>query len=156
MMGRVRFEHDDGGRAAAGFRGATGDCVVRAVAIAGALDYQWTYDALNEVAQRERPRKGRTRSSSREGVKTATVRRFLDGLGWPWTATMEIGSGCQVHLRADELPEGRLVVNLSKHLAAVIDGTVHDTDPDVARGGTRCVYGYWTVPAGWSPEEANR
>lgn len=41
-----------------------------------------------------------------------------------------------------ELPHGRLVVMLSRHAAAVIDGVLHDTYQD-DRGGTRCVYGYW-------------
>jgi hypothetical protein len=67
-------------------------------------------------------------------------------LGWRWVPTMEVGSGCQVHLRADQLPPGRLVVSVSKHLVAVIDGVVHDTDPEVDRDGTRCVYGYWHEP----------
>ena len=52
------------------------------------------------------------------------------------------GSGCRVHLRPGELPKGRLVVAVSKHYTAVIDGTVHDIG-DPCRGGTRCVYGYW-------------
>jgi hypothetical protein len=56
---------------------------------------------------------------------------------------MQIGSGCRVHLRADELTPGRLVVQLSRHLTAVIDGVVHDTH-DPSRNGTRCVYGYWS------------
>jgi hypothetical protein len=55
---------------------------------------------------------------------------------------MQIGSGCKVHLRADELPAGRLVVKLSRHLVAVIDGVIHDTY-DCSRGGTRCVYGFY-------------
>jgi hypothetical protein len=55
---------------------------------------------------------------------------------------MQIGSGCTVHLSADELPSGRLVVSVSKHLTAVIDGVIHDTH-DPSRRGTRCVYGYW-------------
>ena len=58
---------------------------------------------------------------------------------------MQIGSGCTVHLRADELPPGRLVVSVSKHLTAVIDGVIHDTH-DCSRRGTRCVYGYWQPP----------
>jgi hypothetical protein len=33
---------------------------------------------------------------------------------------MQIGPGCTVHLRADELPSGRLVVSVSKHLIAAI------------------------------------
>jgi hypothetical protein len=55
---------------------------------------------------------------------------------------MQIGSGCTVHLRPKELPAGRLVVSVSKHLTAVIDGVIHDTH-DCSRRGTRCVYGYW-------------
>ena len=55
---------------------------------------------------------------------------------------MFVGSGCQVHLREDELPSGRLIVSLSKHSCAVIDGVIHDLD-DPSRDGTRCVYGYW-------------
>jgi hypothetical protein len=40
---------------------------------------------------------------------------------------MQIGSGCTVHLRADELPSGRLVGSFSKHLTVVIDGVIPDT-----------------------------
>jgi hypothetical protein len=57
---------------------------------------------------------------------------------------MQVGSGCQVHLRTEELPKGRLVVRLSRHLTAVVDGVIHDIyNPD--RRGTRCVYGYFKL-----------
>ncbi len=59
---------------------------------------------------------------------------------------MSIGSGCQVHLRAKGLPTGRLIVQLSKHVAAVIDGVIHDTH-NPSRRGTRCVYGYYSKQA---------
>jgi hypothetical protein len=138
--------YDDGGRAAAGYKGRARDCVTRAVAIASGLPYQEVYDLMNEAALRERPRNGRSRSSARTGVKTATMRRVLADLGWEWTPTMAIGSGCQVHLRAGELPAtGRLVVRVSRHLVAVVDGVVRDTH-DPARDGGRCVYGYWSKP----------
>ena len=52
---------------------------------------------------------------------------------------------CTVHLRADELPAGRIIASLSRHVVAVIDGVIHDIY-DPSRDGTRCVYGYWTVP----------
>jgi hypothetical protein len=55
---------------------------------------------------------------------------------------MFIGQGCKVHVREDELPSGRLILQLSKHFTAVIDGKVHDTY-DPSREGTRCVYGYF-------------
>jgi hypothetical protein len=133
---------DDGGRQAAGFKGDTGDCVTRSIAIATSLPYLTVYAALNDVAQRERPRGKQKRSHARTGVKTATIRRYLDGLGWEWVPTMQIGSGCTVHLRDDELPAGRLIVSVSKHITAVIDGVIHDTH-DPSRDGTRCVYGFW-------------
>jgi hypothetical protein len=71
-----------------------------------------------------------------------STRAYLAALGWRWTPVMQIGSGCRVHLRADELPAGRLIVKVTHHLVAVIDGVIHDTH-NCSRGGTRCVYGYW-------------
>lgn len=56
---------------------------------------------------------------------------------------MAIGSGCKVHLRSDELPTGRIIVSVSKHYVAVIDGVLHDIY-DPSRHGNRCVYGYWS------------
>jgi hypothetical protein len=71
--------------------------------------------------------------------------RYLVDHGWTWTPTMKIGQGCTVHLRAEELPSGRLIVRVSRHMCAVIDGVIHDTH-DPSREGTRCVYGYWSHP----------
>jgi hypothetical protein len=139
----MTWQENDGGRAAAGFKGKTGDCVTRAIAIATGLPYREIYDRLNGLAkQHERPRRGRKRSSARTGVHKRTYKRLLLELGWVWTPTMAIGQGCKVHLRADELPPGRLVVSCSRHMVAVIDGVIHDTH-DPSRDGTRCVYGYW-------------
>jgi hypothetical protein len=147
MTARIGFVNDDGGRAAAGYRGRTGDCVVRAIAIAAQLPYRDVYDSVNELAGFERSgqRQGR-KSNARTGVRKPTSKQLLRKLGWRWTPTMGIGTGCRVHLRADELPGGRLVVSLSRHLVAVIDGVIHDTH-DCSRDGTRCVYGYWQPPA---------
>jgi hypothetical protein len=139
------WHFDDGGRAAAGFKGKTGDCVTRAIAIA-TEPYREVYDAINARAATERVSKRRRRggkSSARTGVYKPTTKKYIASLGWQWTPTMQIGSGCKVHLRAGELPAGRLIVSVSKHLVAVIDGVIHDTH-DCSRGGTRCVYGFWS------------
>lgn len=138
----MRWVKNDGGRAEAGYKGTTGDCTCRAIAIAMKRPYQEVYDLLNEAAKVERPRGKKKRSSARTGVHKATIKRVLIELGWAWTATMGIGTGCKVHLRSDELPSGRLIVSVSRHMVAVVDGVVHDTH-DPARDGTRCVYGYW-------------
>jgi hypothetical protein len=145
----MKFVYSDGGRSAAGFKGSAGDCVCRAISIATGRSYAEVYGELNAEARRERrgKRKGRgAKSSARNGVHKATTARYLAALGWKWTPTMGIGTGCRVHLRADELPGGRLIVSLSRHLAAVVDGAIYDTE-DPTRGGSRCVYGYWTAGA---------
>jgi hypothetical protein len=140
------FVFHDGGRAAAGYKGNTGDCVTRSIAIATGKPYQEVYDALNGFAQTERTGKRKKRgSSSRTGVYRQTYQRYLESLAWKWTSTMSIGSGCQVHLRASELPAGPLIVKVSRHLTAVIDGVLYDTH-DCSRGERRCVYGYFSRP----------
>jgi len=138
------FIWDDGGRQAAGYRGQTGDCVTRAIAIATKQPYETVYKALNGIAKDERPKKrrGNKRSSSRSGVFKSTYETYLDWLGWEWTPTMGIGTGCKVHLAEGELPMGRLIVSVSKHLVAVIDGEVFDAS-NPCRSGNRCVYGYY-------------
>lgn len=133
---------DDGGRAAAGFKGQARDCAARAVAIATGRPYQWVYDRINELAQLERPRGNRKRSDARTGVYRVTLDRLMKELGWKWTPTMRVGGGCTTHLRNNELPSGRIIVRVSRHFVAMIDGVVHDTH-NPSREGTRCVYGYW-------------
>lgn len=139
----MQFVYDDGGRAAAGYTGTTGDCVVRAIAIAAQLSYQTVYDAINDHAKTERRgKKKRGISNARTGVYKDTSKKYLNSLGWDFVPTMTIGSGCQVHLKDGELPLGRIIVKVSKHLVAVIDGVIHDL-ADCSRDGTRCVYGYY-------------
>ena len=149
----MKWIYDDGGRKLAGFRGEVDDCITRAVAIAAQIPYREVYDALNAASKGEKHRRGTMGmlaatgrgSSARTGVYKVTYAPYLASLGWVWHPTMQIGKGCTTHLRADELPAGRLIVQVSKHLCAVIDGVVHDTT-DPSRDGTRCVYGYYTRP----------
>jgi hypothetical protein len=151
----MQWVYDDGGRVAAGYKGKAGDCVTRSIAIATGLPYQQVYDAINQEAKRERTgKRKRGKSSARMGVHKPTYRRYLESLGWKFTPTMGIGTGCKVHLADGELPIGRLIVVVSRHLVAVIDGVIHDThDPQratiICEGGIqriahRCVYGYFS------------
>jgi hypothetical protein len=143
----MKWINTDGGRADAGYKGEAGDCAARAIAIATHLSYQEAYDLLNVEGKAEKPSKRRRgKSTARSGVYSITMRKVMSDLGWEWTPTMKVGQGCRVHLRSDELPMGKIIVRLSKHYAAVIDGVLHDTH-DCSRDGTRCVYGYWQRPA---------
>ena len=142
----MKVTHNDGGRASSGFLGTTGDCVTRSIAIATEIPYREVYDSLNALAKRERlgtRKKGK--SSSRTGVYRSTYQKYLESLGWTWVPTMHIGSGCKVHLREGELPMGRLIVTVSRHMVAVIDNVIHDLS-DPSRNGWRCVYGYFHKP----------
>jgi len=139
---------DDGGRAAAGFKGKARDCVCRAVAIAAELPYREVYDLINQLNREFPPRgtkSGPAQPKAWSGCSKKIIDKLFKRLGWAWTPTMGIGTGCTVHLREDELPAGRLVVNVSCHLVAVIDGVLYDNH-DSRRGGMRCVYGYWRKP----------
>jgi hypothetical protein len=171
----MQFIYDDGGRSAAGFKGNAGDCVCRAIAIATQQPYRKVFDDLSGFGwfpgnRMKRDPDGLFRS--RPDNEKALTREYLATLGWKWTPTTHIGSGCKVHLADGELPMGRLIVRVSKHLTTVIDGVIRDTfnpereksyifEPDHGQElkpnqgrnqngvwteiGGRCVYGYWSV-----------
>jgi len=126
-----------------------GDCVIRAIAIATDKDYLEVYKDIKEqnklyaknnrdyVAKQIR----QSSPSPRNGVYTKVYKPYLQSLGWSYYATMGIGTGCKVHVKSEELPKGRLILSLSKHLTAMVDGVINDTY-DCTRGGTRCVYSF--------------
>lgn len=128
----IKFIYDDGGRKKAGYKGTTGDCVVRAISIATEKDYKKVYKDLTKLQG----------STVRQGVYRKYYDKYLKSIGWSWKPTMLIGSGCKVHLNSKELPKGRIIVRLSKHVAAVVNGNLRDIY-DCSREGTRCVYGYY-------------
>ena len=145
----MEFKYNDGGRAAEGFKQKKhcGDCVCRAIAIATRRPYSEVYDLILHYAKQERTgKRKRTISDPEKGVGRYTHSRVMALLGWEWVPTMGIGTGCRVHLCAEELPAGRIVVDVSHHFTAVVDGVINDTY-DPSRGGTRCVYGYYRPTA---------
>ncbi len=144
LVRHLEFQYNDGGREEAGYKGGTGDCVTRSIAIVTRLDYQVVYNELNVLGKNERlTKRQRSRSNSRLGVYKKTWKAYLASLGYERINLMTIGSGCQYHLRDGELPStGRYIVQCSRHLTALINGVIHDTN-DPSRGGTRCVYGYY-------------
>lgn len=136
-MSGTKWVYNDGGRSKYYKGKEVGDCVIRAIAIASQEDYKLVY---KQVAKYQG-------STPRNGCWRPLTKKYLVSKGWLWTPTMFVGCGCKVHLRSDELPDGRLIVALSRHYVAVIDGTVNDTY-DCTRNGTRCVYGYWSKTDG--------
>lgn len=155
----AKWVYDDGGRADAGFLGKTGDCFTRAVAIASRRTYKEIYSFVNVVAKElkehgdagfshkqkscQKKKRWGSLGDARRGVKKPLFDEVMHRMGWVWTATMAWGTGCKTHLKAEDLPSGRLVCRVTKHMVAVIDGVIHDTY-DASRDGTRCVYGYFS------------
>lgn len=152
---KIKVVYNDGGRSKY-YEGVASDCVVRAIAIATSQDYKVVYEALRErmkAVEYESLQKfaskcglknvGTPYVSPRNGVNKSVYGPYLSDLGWKWTPLVKIGTGCKVHLRESEVLEGRIIVRLSKHIAAVINKEIHDTY-DCSRDGTRCVYGYWS------------
>jgi len=142
-MIRCQFQYDTGGLPE--HRGQ-GDCVCRSLSITSGVSYSEVAELIHRFAKLERKgTRKRGKSNPHTGVYKYTAHRVAHHLGGKWLPTMGIGTGCRVHLRADQLPRGRLVLYLSKHWTAVIDGVIHDLEnPD--RYGTRCVYGIWKFP----------
>lgn len=134
----MKFVYDDGGRSKYFQAKNVRDCAVRAIAIATGKDYLEVYNALKQLNGGK---------SCRNGTPKKVDKAYLKSIGWKWNPTMKIGSGCQLHLDADELPSGTLIVQVSGHLTCVKDGVIYDTfnpslrDIDAPR---RCVYGYWS------------
>lgn len=74
--------------------------------------------AKNAKITKRTPKK----TSARTGMYRDDYQQYLESIGWEWIPTMKVGSGCQMRLNAKELPSGRLIAKVSKHLVAVIDG----------------------------------
>ncbi|MEC8208443.1 MAG: hypothetical protein VX076_11305, partial [Pseudomonadota bacterium] len=95
----MEFNFNDGGRAEAGYKGRTGDCVTRAVAIAAQLPYQQVYDRLAEgnatqrVTKRSKKATARQRTAS-HGISTKRkwFKDYMNSLGFTWVSTMGIGT----------------------------------------------------------------
>ena len=131
----ISYRYDDGGRAVAGYRGKTGDCVVRAIAICARQEYRAVYATMaehmkangyaasgNAYATRERNRKAPRRRGQLSARRVQD--RVLEAYGFG-----------RVGLPAGERPTfteahrlyGNCVVGTTKHVAAIVDGALRDT-----------------------------
>ena len=151
----MKFIYNDGGREKAGYKGKAGDCVTRAIAIVMQLPYEEVYNSLhkliynyslehNDKVSKRIISRGSRGLTPRNGISKPVFHPWLILNGFMWKPCMAIGSGCKVHLKDGELPGGRILARVSKHLVAVIDGVINDIH-DCSRGGTRCVYGYYYI-----------
>lgn len=129
----MAYIFDDGGRAAAGYKGTAGDCGARAMAIALQIEYKQAYSEIAEANKSLGYGK-----SARNGVHKDTLGAILARHGYRWyPAPKFVGRKAY----AADMPKGRVIARMSKHFAAVIDGVVHDTFDSTYK----MVYGYWSI-----------
>ncbi len=127
----MKYQYNDGGRKAAGFKGTAGDCGVRAMAIALGLDYSVVY---KELAQANADN-GRAKSA-RNGVMKDVYTEVLKRHGFVWNkAPQRVGRKA----RCSDL-KGVVIAQQARHFVAVLDGVAHDAWDSTER----MVYGYWS------------
>ena len=127
----IGYRYDDGGRAASGFKGHTGDCVVRAIAILTGVSYSDIYRrmagamrhggyAASGNGYRQKPRRGlRPRLSARtiqNLVKTSYGLRRVN-----------LGRGPRPTYTEAWLLHGDCLVGTAKHISAIVDENLRDT-----------------------------
>ena len=144
----MNFVYNDGGRSNYFKATGVGDCAVRAIAIAAELDYKKVYDDLKELNF------GR---SCRNGTPKTVDSKYLKRLGWVKLKNIcGIGVGIRYHLNDYDLKPffkkyPRMVLQVSKHLTAIVNGELNDTY-DCSRDGERAIYAIW-VPKDQVAEE---
>lgn len=142
----LTFIHNDGGREEAGFKGSARDCVTRSIAIITGLPYKEVYKALaaGTGSQRASKRTPKRQPSANNGINTKRkwFKEYMQSLGFTWHPTLQVGKKTRTRLNKTDLPDGKLVVALSKHYTAVDNGQLLDTF-DCSKNGNRIVLGYW-------------
>lgn len=111
-----------------------GDCVVRAVVIARGTDY---LEQRLELQRFNRKVKGKS-------YKNITVlRKYLKELGFEWVPFQAVKG--QPRMRGTDFvklyPKGTYILNLARHIVAVVDGVFQDTWDST----NKVVYGMWKV-----------
>lgn len=124
------FVVDDGGREASGRKGDAGDCVVRAITLAGRMDYDFVYKALADASAavtnpmiNSKP----GQRTARDGFSPSIAGPVLQSWGW---TDHSIPRGTRIGVLG-ELPDvSSMVLGYGirrPHWLAVADGVVRDT-----------------------------
>ena len=156
---RLEFVYNDGGRSKYFKATNVGDCVTRAICNATGKDYKEVYDRLKELSKKEsvKRHRGHKQSSVRDGVFKETFKKYLKEIGWVRVQTIKKDSKERMHFTYDEIPNGVIILELTKHLTCVKDKVIYDTYDcsktqyydefgDLVINDERLVYGYWRAP----------
>ena len=115
----IEYRFDDGGRAAAGYKGFAGDCVARALAIATGEDYKTLY---LELGREQKKVSGKR--SARNGVDHRAYKRVYEKRG---LYRVVLPKGPRPTYSEAWGRHGDCVVSTAKHVRAIVDGCLRDT-----------------------------
>ena len=128
--------YNDGGKSSTGRKGTSGDCGVRAMAIALGLDYDCCYKVLAQANKNAGNKK-----SARNGLQKSIYDKVLKEHGWVWKSAPKF-NGRKAYF--SDMPKDKTVIaRMAKHFVAVIDQEIYD----IWDSSHKMVYGYWEEAA---------
>lgn len=122
----IGFVKDDGGRAAAGFKGRTGDCVTRATAIISGLPYKDIYTMMAEAnaTSKQAAKKGKAQKTARNGIYRKDYEKVFSTIG---LTKVKLPQGPRPTYSEAYEAYGDCIVTTRGHMAAIKDGNLRDT-----------------------------
>jgi hypothetical protein len=140
---------------AGGFPVGQEDCVIRAITIATGQGY---HEVCLALAERECVRREKLWakietlwSKPSDGIRYGTYNAYLREIGWEWTPIIQwispkqISPDCQIRLHPRDLPPQRCILQLTGHVCALVDNTIHDVYNPCDADARLRVYGFWTA-----------
>ncbi len=125
------YRYNDGGRKEAGFRGSTGDCLVRAIAIATGLPYSEVYETAARLMKSNGYRASgnatiQTRGIRKPGMPSvrAVQDQIMEGFGF---SKVKLPQGARPKYTQALQRYGPCIVSTNGHVAALKDGALQDT-----------------------------
>lgn len=159
----MKFVYDDGGRSKYFKADRVGDCVTRAICNATGKDYKEVYNRLRQLEKELKVGKREKQGSVRDGTRKKVLKYYIEKeLGWiRYSANRSNGES--MSLTEESLPNGILIVSISKHLTCVKDKVIYDTYNCSHKyrneDGTykdRTVYSYWMAPTDAQTEDIKK
>ena len=132
----IGYTFDDGGRADAGYKGSTGDCVTRAIAIITGQPYKSVYKTM-AAAMKENGYSAsgnayatnKRKAPRKRGQKNAKAVQAMVMQGYG-LVKVKLPKGPRPTYTEASAVYGNCIVSTTRHLCAIVDGKVRDTFDD--------------------------
>ena len=125
----LAFNLNDGGRKAAGRKGKTGDCLIRAIAIATGIPYETVYkraaSMYKQAGYTASGNVGTIRKSRKRGMRS--INKVQDDIVESFGFTKEPQHTPRLTYSQAEMVYGDCMVTTTKHIACIRNGALQDT-----------------------------